>query len=38
VLPADVIEQKLNSEITGWLDAELWISRDFEINRARKLL
>jgi hypothetical protein len=38
VLPADVIAQQINSEITGWLDDELWISRDFEINRARKLL
>ena len=35
---ADVIERAIDAEIEGWLDAELWISRGFEINRARKLL
>ena len=38
VLPANVIEQEITNQITGWLDAELWISRDYEIERARKLL
>ena len=38
VLPSNAIEKKLNIEITGWLNAELWISRDAEIERARKLL
>ena len=38
MLPAVVIEKQINNEITRWLDADLWISRDFEINRARKLL
>jgi hypothetical protein len=38
VLPADVIEQELARHIGTWLDRELWLRRNDEIEQARKLL
>ena len=38
VLPAQVIEQAIGSDIGSWLDAKLWKRRATEIEGARGLL
>jgi hypothetical protein len=38
VLPAAVIEQALDGQVSTWLDDKQWRRRDAEIERARALL
>ena len=38
VLPAEVIEDAINTDIMSWLNRKLWKQREAEIERARKLL
>jgi hypothetical protein len=38
ILPAHVIEQAIDDDVRGWLNADLWRRRAAEIERARALL
>ena len=38
ILPGDVIGTRLDEDINGWLDVDMWNRREIEIERARALL
>jgi hypothetical protein len=38
ILPGEVIEDRLDQDIRGWLDVGMWNRREVEIERARSLL
>jgi hypothetical protein len=38
VLPGNVIEQAIDTNIQLWLNERLWKRRDSEVEQARKLL